>query len=461
MRPVGGAGSGTLRVADGTVSGVERPAPGEASGGEPIVASAGPSDAPERSRDDPALGQQAAVLARLALASGHPVPTEVLIDAVWGEEATAGVRNSLRVHLSAVRKALERACDPAGEPWSLRAVGGSYLLALPEDYVDVNRLEGLVPAADVALMRGRYREADELAGQALDLWAGVPLEGLEGAPFAAPEAQRLDRLLLTAAELWSDANMALGRHGRVVPVLRRITGQHPYAEPLARRMMLALYRGGDQSEALRVFDQLQKLLAEELGVDPSPEVAALHLAILRQDPALLVGSSQQDTSESEGEVTAPVARAAHPLPWYGNTLEGRDSDVAAVGELLADQQTRMLTMMGPGGSGKTRLAVEVGRRVGSAYPGGVALVDCTVLSRPEELLGRCARALGESDAADPLEALATAVGTQRTLLIVDNLEHLGQASGNRCPKRWMPAARSTCWSPAAQQSAWTQKLATH
>lgn len=380
--------------------------------------------------------KQAAILARLALADGRLVTTDALVDAVWGDDATEGVLNSLRVHVSAIRKALEAAIGPSGADWSLLSVGGSYQLVLPDGYVDAKRLEALVRAADVALMRGRYGEADELAGQALDLWRGSPLEAILGAPFAAAQAQRLDQLLLTATELWADSNMALGRHAHVLPKLREVTARHPFSEPLARRLMLAAYRGGDQAGALRVFDQLQSLLAEELGVDPSPEVAALHLAILRQDSNLLVGAVAEVVEDDAGKAAAAAARA---LPWYGNALFGRDAELDAVEQQLRDGRSRMVTLMGAGGAGKSRLAVEVGRRVADAYPGGVALIDCAVLDGPDDLLDRCARALGAAAAADPLEALVSAIDQRRTLLILDSVERLG--GGARVP---LSAALAAC-----------------
>ena len=380
--------------------------------------------------------KQAAVLARLALADSRPVSTDALIDAVWGDDATDGVLNSLRVHVSAIRKALVTALGPSGANWSLVSAGGSYQLVLPDGYVDATRLDALVGAADVALMRGKYGEADDLAAQALNLWKGSPLEGVLAAPFAAAQAQRLEQLLLTATEVWADSNMALGRHARVIPKLREVTAQHPFSEPVARRLMLAAYRGGDQTGALRVFDQLQNLLVEELGVDPSPEVAALHVAILRQDPNLLVGAVVEVVDE-DAENAAPAAVRA--LPWYGNALLGRDADVDAVENQLRDEHSRMVTLMGVGGAGKTRLAVEVGRRVAGVYPGGVALLDCTALDGPGDLLGRCARALGAPDAAEPLVALVRAIGQRRTLLILDGLERLG--GGVREP---LSAALAAC-----------------
>ncbi|MGI5327442.1 BTAD domain-containing putative transcriptional regulator [Actinomadura nitritigenes] len=193
--------------------------------------------------------------------------------------------------------------------------------------------------------------------EALALWRGPALADAAGLRFAGAPAARLDALRRAALEERIDADLALGRHAEVIPELRALAADDPLREPVTALLMRALYGAGHQAEALTRYEDAKRALADGLGVDPSPELAAVHLAVLRRDPAL--------AARPDAALAPPPA----PRPPKGNlsapltSFIGRGADLERVGALLAG--TRLVTLTGPGGAGKTRLSVEAARRYGA------------------------------------------------------------------------------------------------
>ncbi|HEU5031586.1 MAG TPA: BTAD domain-containing putative transcriptional regulator [Spirillospora sp.] len=247
-----------------------------------------------------------------------------------------------------------------------------------------------------------------MLGEALDLWRGPALAGVPG---AEAEAVRLEERRLAALEDRIEADLRRGRHRDVVPELRELVDRHPLREQLAGLLMRALRDGGGRAEALVVFEEARRRLADELGADPSAGLAALHVELLRGDPA-----------------PEPV-RPPAPL----TALIGRAEDVDGVADLLG--AARLVTLTGPGGVGKTRLAVEVAGRAGPGAAAPACFAELAPLrdgaSLPRALLGALGlreSGLQAADAAkDPADRLAAALADRNLLLVLDNCEHIVDA----------------------------------
>lgn len=362
------------------------------------------------------------MLALLALAGGRTVSVERLIDAIWGDATPDSARNALQVYASGLRKALATVFGPAGETWNLQSSGGGYRLQLPPGSVDADVFAAARDEADLAVMRGDYAAAREASEHALSLCSGTPLGGLDDVPFVQPESARLVDQMLIARELWADASLALNRSAEVAAELESVLADHPFCEPLWRRRMLALYRSGRQAEALAAYDKVRQALDDELGLDPSPELVTLHQAILRQDPSLRPDGDGEHLAGPAGPT--PARRAVLTLPWFGNPLVGREDDAAQIVGLFVDDDARLVTLVGPGGVGKTRLAVDVTRRLAETYPDRTVFLDVTSARSADAVLEELARAFGAGDEAVTVGGLAHRLGSEPSLVTIDNIERL-------------------------------------
>ena len=345
--------------------------------------------------------KQRAVLAILLLRRGATVPADVLVDEIWGETAPPTARNALQGYVFQLRKTLEP--DVArGEPHRvLVSDGAGYRLVAADDEVDARRFELLLAEAR-PLVRVSPARAVALLDEALDLWRGPPLADLAFEQFAQPEIQRLEELRLAAEEVRFEALLADGRHADVVGELEAAVARHPTRERLQEHLLLALYRSGRQADALEAYARAREHLLEQLGVDPGEDLKRLHLAILNQDAAL-----------AAPEPRAPIV--LRPLPRPPTALVGRDLVVAELAELVREH--RIVTLLGPGGVGKTRLAQAVAAEAGAAFPDGVGWVALETLTDPREVVPEIAAAGALSD---PIADLAD----RRVLLVLDNLEQV-------------------------------------
>src|ERR1700729_3524471 len=287
------------------------------------------------------------LLIALALEPGRAVPKATLIDWIWGEHPPAEAANALQRLVSRLRKAL-----PDG---LVEGQTDGYRLRLEPDAVDAVRFERLV---------GQARTEDPrrvpLLREALALWRGAAMQDVGLPDSAAFDAAvtRLEGLRLTAMEDWFDAEVSLGHGVELVTELTSLVAAHPLRERLVAALMRALAATGRDTEALLVFQRTREALADALGVDPSPELSALHVALLRGE----LGRRDQRWLE-EGRKTNLRAELT--------SFVGKDADVAAVRELIAEH--RLTTVVGPGGSGKTRLATETARTLLGDLPDGAWL----------------------------------------------------------------------------------------
>ncbi|MEU7739274.1 BTAD domain-containing putative transcriptional regulator [Nonomuraea sp. NPDC049158] len=299
-----------------------------------------------------------ALLADLLVDEGRPVSADRLVDDLWAGEPPAKSAGALQVRVSQLRRALEEA-EPGGKHLIVSRAPG-YLLKAGEGTVDAARFADLLARAETAKSP---RTRAELLSDALALWRGPAFADFADEEYTRSAILRLEEQRLSALEQQAEARLELGEHGLLVGELGDLVARNPLRERLRAVHMRALYRAGRQSEALASYADLRERLAEELGLDPGPELAALHQAILGQDPAL----------------SGPADRPATNLPASLSDLIGRDDALAEVRTLL--ESNRLVTLTGTGGVGKTRLALETATRLADAYADGTWLVELAPLDR--------------------------------------------------------------------------------
>jgi predicted ATPase/DNA-binding SARP family transcriptional activator len=352
-----------------------------------------------------ALGapKQRALLAFLLVNRRRVVTAEQLIDGLWGETPPASAVQSLQVYVHGLRRALgaER----------IETAGKGYRLAVDEEELDLDRFERLLERGRAALEAGRGDDAADDLRDALAIWRGPALADLPEEARRAAESERLDELRLTALELHLDAELACGRHDAVVAELEQLTAEHPYREKFLRQRLLALYRCGRQAEALDVYRNARELLAEDLGLDPSPALQELERAILNQESSLAAPE--------------PPNRSTRPLPVPPTPLVGRRLELAAVSALYREEGARLVTLTGPGGTGKTRLALALAHLLEPELRDGAIFVGLAPVTDPELLVSTIAKSLDVQEGELPLaERVVEHLRERRALLVLDNFEQL-------------------------------------
>jgi DNA-binding SARP family transcriptional activator len=298
-------------------------------------------------------GKPRALLALLLLEAGQPVSVDRIVDGLWGERAPATAANAVRGYVSRVRKLL-------GEGRLLTCSPG-YLLQTEPESVDVLRFERVRREAAVAAGEGRWQQAAELLGEALSLWRGAPLAEFKEEPFARVEAGRMEQLRLAVLEDRFDADLALGRHGAIVSELDTLIEAHPHRERLRGQLMLALYRSGRQTDALRAYREAREAL-DELGVEPAAPLRELERRILTQDPALDRPHPRLLTPAVAGRVPLPgPLLPASPFPFVGRLDEL--VTLRALIERTEQGEGGLALVAGEAGAGKTRLVRELAHEV--------------------------------------------------------------------------------------------------
>lgn len=357
----------------------------------------GPVAAFDGEREVPLGGpRQRAVLALLLVEPGRALPPERLVEKIWGDEAD-GALASLYTYVSNLRRLL-------GADRIRRGPAGYFL-----DLADGDEVDSLEFGAAVARTRSSFDDASVVAGslqQALDQWRGRPYEGLEDIPTVAVEMTRLDELRATAG---MDRLEAILRSDDNGPVAEATTmrDRRPLDERAWSLVMRSLYRAGRHADALRAAHDFRSLLAEELGLDPSPALIRLEEQILLHDPSL-------ERSLSAGAVSAPT---------YLTTFVGRSTELERLAAAIDSH--RLTTITGPGGVDKTRLAVEFAEITRQRFPHGTWLIDLARVTDPERIAGAIVTAIQVPESGgDPLDGLVRALGGKRVLLILDNAEHL-------------------------------------
>ncbi|GGS25629.1 regulatory protein AfsR [Streptomyces aureoverticillatus] len=363
--------------------------------------------------------QERALLTALLLRAGRTATASELIDAIWGQEPPAQALPALRTYASRLRKVLGRR--------TLVSEAGGYAIVLPEGALDLASCEKHeARAAEARAARDPHRARQALR-DALALWNGKPLGGVPG-PFADAQRSRLTEWRLALLEQRLALDLELGGHLDVISELTSLTAEHPLREGLRALLMLALYRGGRQGEALGVYADTRRLLDEELGVSPGPELTALHQRVLRADPGLAAPPG----TGGEDEPPRQAARLAQ-LPAELADFTGRAAAAARLRrELLRDPGRVMAiaSLRGLGGVGKTALAVRVAHAVRGHFPGGQLYADLLGQSarpaRPHDVLGAFLRALGVPDSALPDDheersaLYRSTLAGRRVLVLLDN-----------------------------------------
>jgi predicted ATPase/DNA-binding SARP family transcriptional activator len=337
--------------------------------------------------------KQRRLFVALALRAPEAVPVDELVEAVWGDQPPDGRDQALQKQVSRLRARV-------GNQLPVRRRTTGYALEIDRDAIDSRRFERL-------LERSRAGEPAELLN-ALALWRGPALADHRFDDFTQAEVERLEELRLEAIEERVAADLARGQAVDLVGQLRALVAEHPLRERLRGQLMLALYRSGRQADALEAMREGRRLLVDELGLEPGPELRKLERMILAQDPSL--------------EAEAPRDVLTAPLPVPANATIGREGELADIAALLAKREVRLLTLIGSGGVGKTRLALEASRAIDARFPGGAAYAD--LAGAEGMLVTAAAAALGllAETPAELGERLSRASQGASSLLVLDGVE---------------------------------------
>ncbi|HEV7805951.1 MAG TPA: BTAD domain-containing putative transcriptional regulator [Solirubrobacteraceae bacterium] len=331
-----------------------------------------------------------AVLAVLLLHANEPVSAERLALALWGEEASSSAVKTVQVHVSRLRRAL-------GDADRVATTAAGYRLRVLPGELDAEQFELLVEEGRRALAAGQAKQAAAVLREALSLWRGPALEDVAYEPFAQAEITRLEEQRLAALEARVEADLGAGCHHEVIGELQRLLTIHPTRERLFGQLMLALYRCGRQAEALQAYRDARRVLVDEAGVEPGPDLNRLQEAILHQDASLELRQVVAELPrELDLSTAAPLVGRDGELAWLCECWERARAGVGA-----------LITMIGPRGSGKTRVAAELARE---ARRFGATVLYAAGTGRAEGVSGAIARAR---------EA------TLPTLVVLDDADHAG------------------------------------
>lgn len=395
--------------------------------------------------------RQRAIVGLLALRGGAVVTRSALIDGLWGEDVPRTAVKTLYSHVTRIRQALAG----CGLPDLLVTREPGYALLVAATDTDAGRLEDQLRLARVELAADTAEPVTdnlEPAGEAVALAVARLRAGLascRGEPFAdcpplgwgAAEVARLQEVRLTAAEeLWA-AELRLGRHGVAAGELDRLVAAHPYRERLVRLLMLARYRSGRQAEALDAYQRLRVRLADELGVDPGPELQRLYARILRRDsgldgrPGATASAGQAGGTASAGSAVPPPPRVSRPaqLPARVGYFTGRARELAGLDRLLVEPgaEARIVAISGPAGMGKTALAVQWAHGIRDRFPDGQLFLDLrghepATAVAPTDALGQMLRGLGvpadrvPAELAEQTALYRSLLHDKRVLILLDN-----------------------------------------
>ncbi len=383
----------------------------------------GPLEVRTRGRAVPITGSRLrALITRLALDAPSVVSTDALVAAVWPAGPPAEPINALQSLISRIRKA-------TGEPTVVQQVPGGYRLAVDRADVDVSVFEDLIAAGRRELRSGELPAARTTFGSALSLWRGAALADAGDASYAVAPASRLTELQREARADLIESELRLGRAVDVLTDIEALAAANPLRERFTALLIRALVSTGRTAEALAAYQRLRQQLADELGVDPGAELQELHLAVLRGE--MLPGGADLAAGD-HGVERGPAHRRSNVRAALTSFI-GREDEVSRVTTLLGT--ARLVTVVGPGGAGKTRLATEIARQWLPRRSDGVWMVELAPVSDETAVAQAMLGALGQLDTravdrrADrhvrpSSEQLLDVLADSDCLLVVDNCEHL-------------------------------------
>jgi predicted ATPase/DNA-binding SARP family transcriptional activator len=354
--------------------------------------------------------EQRKLFVLLVLRAPETVSADELVEALWGAAPPAGAVQALQKHVSRLRGRLGEGLPVLQQPTG-------YALEIDPGAIDFRLFEVLLDRARVALGSGDPERAAEVLRAAQALWRGDALADHRSDEFAQRDIARLEEMRMEAIEERLAADLASGRDADIVGELSALVAQNPLRERLRGQLMLALYRAGRQAEALETMRTGRRLLVDQLGIEPGPELRRLERMILAHDPELSASRS------------GPGLAASLPAP--ANATVGRGGELAEVGELLVQPDVRLVTLVGPGGVGKTRLALDVARSVAERFPGGAAHVELDGVDEAGVLVPATASALGvvAATAAELGEQLGRVTRGAPALLVLDGVEGIVEDAG--------------------------------
>lgn len=362
------------------------------------------------------------LLIALLLRPGKAASASTLTDLLWGDAQPRNPANALQIQVSYLRRVL----GGAGEGATRRIVTrpGGYAIELAPDELDAQEFDRLVREASARLPSGEgsnLRAALQLLDRALGLWRGDALEEVAGEPFAIGEITRLEESRWAAVETRNDVVLALGRHAELVGELGQLVNRLPLRERLHEQLLLALYRSGRQADALRAYAHARSVLVDELGLEPGTRLQELERAVLLHDRSLDWRPPADDPPPTVAPAPSPaVKKGTVPAPVA--PLVGRETELSSVRHLLA--RSRILTLTGPPGAGKSRLALELAHIEAEAAP--VWFVDLASVTADDRVAAAASSALGVPSApdGDTVAAITGALAIERGLLLLDTCEHV-------------------------------------
>jgi predicted ATPase/DNA-binding SARP family transcriptional activator len=376
-----------------------------------------------------------ALLIRLAASANGWVSVSTLVEALWEEDPPGDEVNALQSLISRLRRALPK-------PELIESGPAGYRLAVDPESVDAIRFERLVARGRARLADGHPEEASAVLSEALGLWRGEALTEVATAAYASAWVQRLDNLRLTAIDNRADAALQLGRHSDPIAELEEVAATHPLRERSHELLIRALAGAGRQGEALAVYELLRQGLSEQLGLDPPIHIQQLQTAVLNDDPSL--------RPEYVPVVRAPVRRRRTNLRAQLTSFVGRREDLRGLRTLL--ETSRLVTLVGPGGAGKTRLAGEVASDLSTTGSDGVWMVELAPVTDPNVVASTTLGSLGGIGVSpmdrttppshrDALTRLVETLADNDVVLVLDNCEHLIDAAAKlaeyllgQCPR---------------------------